>query len=153
MAMRQFKDNKSHSNNWQGFNLYDFEQFFTFRDDVNVPVFENLSAYRNREHGIYTNNMISAEFRGGLVSDNQWGLALLRSDRIIVSDFVVRGSTEVFRDHTKTREKLCRYSSWTHVGIEMMSTRWRYGENDPGDGLRLKNVEISDFGKHVFCVT
>eukprot|EP00577_Skeletonema_sp_RCC1716_P002322 CAMPEP_0113418638 /NCGR_PEP_ID=MMETSP0013_2-20120614/26321_1 /TAXON_ID=2843 ORGANISM="Skeletonema costatum, Strain 1716" /NCGR_SAMPLE_ID=MMETSP0013_2 /ASSEMBLY_ACC=CAM_ASM_000158 /LENGTH=1088 /DNA_ID=CAMNT_0000305903 /DNA_START=295 /DNA_END=3558 /DNA_ORIENTATION=- /assembly_acc=CAM_ASM_000158 len=48
-----FKDNKAHSNFRQGFHLADLEQFFQFRDPENVPVFENLSAYRNREQGIY----------------------------------------------------------------------------------------------------
>lgn len=43
----------AHSNHYAGFRLYNFEQFFTFRNEIDVPVFENLKAYRNREWGIY----------------------------------------------------------------------------------------------------
>lgn len=48
-----FRNNKAHSNYWQGFRLHHFEQFFQFRNDVDVPIFEGTMAYRNREHGIY----------------------------------------------------------------------------------------------------
>ena len=72
LEMKTFKDNKAHSNTWQGFSLYDFEQFFDLRDFDRVPVFENIQSYRNREHGIYTNNLVAAQFIGGIVADNQW---------------------------------------------------------------------------------
>ena len=43
----------AHSNYYAGFRMYHFEQFYTFRNEIDVPVFENLKAYRNREWGIY----------------------------------------------------------------------------------------------------
>ena len=55
-AMKTFRGNKAHSNYYRGFILENFEQFFSFRNEVNVPIFENLKAYRNREWGIYTNS-------------------------------------------------------------------------------------------------
>jgi hypothetical protein len=45
---------QAHSNFWQGFLLENFEQFDAFRNAVNVPKFENMMAYRNREQGIST---------------------------------------------------------------------------------------------------
>jgi hypothetical protein len=72
LEMKSFKDNKAHANTWQGFSIYDFEQFLTLRDYARVPLFENLSSYRNREHGIYASNVHTAQFIGGLVADNQW---------------------------------------------------------------------------------
>ena len=52
--MGTFRDNAAHSNYQQGFRFYHFEQWYTYRDLNKVPVFENLRAYRNRYHGIYT---------------------------------------------------------------------------------------------------
>lgn len=49
-----FRNNKAHSNYWQGFRFHHFEQFFQFRNDVDVPIFEGTMAYRNREQGIYS---------------------------------------------------------------------------------------------------
>ena len=52
-----FRGNKAHSNEWQGFRLHHFEQFFSHRNEVDgegVPVFEDTWAYRNYQHGIYT---------------------------------------------------------------------------------------------------
>ena len=40
--------------------------------NINVPVFENISAYRNQNQGIEANNMNGAKFLGGLIADNQW---------------------------------------------------------------------------------
>lgn len=70
--MKTFENNKAHSNKQQGFAMYDFEQFFTHRDFKQVPVFSNVQSYRNREHGIYSRNLIAAQFIGGIVADNQW---------------------------------------------------------------------------------
>lgn len=53
LPLGTFKNNKAHSNYWQGFRFHHFEQFFQYRNDVDVPKFENMMAYRNREHGIY----------------------------------------------------------------------------------------------------
>ena len=49
-----FRGNKAHSCYYQGFRFYNFEQFFKHRNLIDVPIFENTMAYRNREHGIYT---------------------------------------------------------------------------------------------------
>ena len=54
LPMGTFRDNAAHSNYQQGFRFYHFEQWYTYRDLNKVPVFENLRAYRNRYHGIYT---------------------------------------------------------------------------------------------------
>lgn len=70
--MKTFRDNKAHSNMWQGFSFADFEQFFDLRDFDRVPVFKNTQSYRNREHGIYSHNAVAARFIGGIVADNQW---------------------------------------------------------------------------------
>jgi hypothetical protein len=72
LEMKTFKDNKSHSNNWQGFIFYDFEQFFSYRDYDRVPLFENIWSYRNQQQGIYTNNLVAPKFVGGVLADNQW---------------------------------------------------------------------------------
>jgi len=147
-AMGTFRNNKAHSNYWQGIRLHHFEQFFTFRDEVNVPIFENTKAYRNREHGIYTDNVQAAEWRGGSLSDNQYGLVIVYADRITVSDFDIVGSSEIFKEHTVARSlKLCGHDSWHHEGINMMSAVWRLGHNDPNLGLRLRNVNITGFDK------
>ena len=53
LPLGTFKNNKAHSNYWQGYRFHHFEQFFQYRNDVDVPKFENMMAYRNREHGIY----------------------------------------------------------------------------------------------------
>jgi hypothetical protein len=70
--MKVFKDNKAHSNEWQGFALYDYEQFLTFRELEKRPSFENVQSFRNRNHGIFGQNLIAAQFLGGIVADNQW---------------------------------------------------------------------------------
>lgn len=141
-----FRGNKAHSNMWQGFRLHHFEQFFQYRNDIDVPVFEDVWAYRNREHGIYTYNVIAAEWRGGVIADNQYGFVLRREDRILVKDFEIKGSTQAFKDHTVTRDlKLCSHSSRHQYGIQMGTTIWRTGSSDPGLGLRLKNVSFEDF--------
>lgn len=75
--MKLFKDNKAHSNIAQGFSLYDFEQFFHFRDYARLPVFYNIQSYRNRQHGIYASNLVAAKFIGGIVADNQWYVSIL----------------------------------------------------------------------------
>ena len=142
-----FKDNKAHSNFRQGFHLADFEQFFQFRDVENVPIFENLSAYRNREQGIYAWNLINAKFIGGFLSDNQKGIEIRRMDGITVEDFVIKGQTEIFKNHIESSDKLCAHSSWTYEGLHMMGTAWRLGDQDPKWGLRLKNVAFSGFDK------
>lgn len=72
LEMKTFRDNKAHSNTWQGFSFYDFEQFLELRDYERVPIFHNVQSYRNREHGIYSRNLVAARFIGGMVSDNQW---------------------------------------------------------------------------------
>ncbi len=51
--MGVFRDNTAHSSWNQGYRLHNFEQFYTFRNEVDVPIFENIKAYRNREQGIY----------------------------------------------------------------------------------------------------
>eukprot|EP00986_Skeletonema_menzelii_P010420 scaffold5068_cov70-Skeletonema_menzelii.AAC.1 len=147
--MGTFKDNKAHSNFRQGFHLGDFEQFFQFRDPNNVPVFENLSAYRNREQGIYAYNCVYCEFIGGFLSDNQKGIEIRRSDGITVQDFVIQGQTETFKNYVndKNSHKLCGHSGWTYEGIHMMGTMWRLDHLDPGFGLRLRNVALSGFDK------
>lgn len=115
---------------------------------MNVPVFENTMAYRNREHGIYTNNIIAAEYRGGKMTDNQWGISLIISDRVKLQDFDIVGSSQVFKDHTAPRGfQLCPSTTWRHEGIRMMSQIWRTQPADPNLGLRLRNVSISGFDK------
>lgn len=148
IALGTFKDNKAHSNFRQGFHFSDLEQFFQFRDpENNVPLFENLSAYRNREQGIYAWNVIHAKFIKGFLSDNQKGIELRRMDGITVEDFVIQGQTEIFKNHTGSRDKLCGYSGWTYEGLNLMGALWRYGDTDPGTGLRLKNVVFLGFDK------
>jgi hypothetical protein len=117
---------------------------------VNVPVFENTMAYRNREHGIYTFNNVAAEYRGGKMTDNQWGISLISSDRIKLQDFDIVGSSQAFKDHTATRDtayQLCPSTAWRHEGIIMMPQIWRTQPADPNLGLRLRNVSISGFDK------
>ncbi len=149
VAVGTFKDNKAHSNFRQGFHLADFEQFFQFRDPDNVPVFENLSAYRNREQGIYSYNCVYCKFIGGFLSDNQKGIEIRRSDGITVEDFVIQGQTEIFKNYVKDNNshELCGHSGWTYEGIHMMGTMWRLGHLDPGFGLRAKNVVLVGFDK------
>jgi hypothetical protein len=148
-AIGTFKGNKAHSNFRQGFHLADMEQFFHYRDPDNVPVFENLSAYRNREQGIYAMNCVYCRFIGGFVSDNQKGLEIRRSDGITVQDFVIHGQTEIMKNyiHDNNSHQLCAHSSWTYEGIHMMGTLWRLNPLDPGFGLILKNVVFSGFDK------
>jgi hypothetical protein len=70
--MKSFRDNKAHSNTWQGFALYDYEQFLTFQDYQRAPLFENMQSYRNQQHGVYAQNLVAARFIGGVLADNQW---------------------------------------------------------------------------------
>ena len=148
-AIGTFRDNTAHSNFRQGFHLADFEQFFTFRDPDNVPVFENIKSYRNREQGVWAWNCVNCKFIGGFVSDNQKGLEIRRSDGISVEDFVIQGQTEMFKNYVtdNNSHKLCASQSWTYEGIHMMGTMWRLGHQDPGFGLRMKNVAFSGFDK------
>ena len=107
-------------------------------------------AYRNREHGIYTFNNVAAEYRGGKMTDNQWGISLIISDRIKLQDFDIVGSSQAFKDHTATRDtayQLCPSTAWRHEGIIMMPQIWRTQPADPNLGLRLRNVSISGFDK------
>jgi hypothetical protein len=147
--MKTFKDNKAHSNEWQGFSLYDFEQFLEFQDYERVPIFENIQSYRNQQHGIYTGNLVAARFIGGIVADNQWGFAFRASDGVLVDGMTVKGYTDTLKYITTpaNRRKLCSNSGWTHEGLQMMTRKWRNGEFDPNRGLRLKNVVFSDFGE------
>jgi hypothetical protein len=147
--MKTFKNNKAHSNMWQGFSLYDFEQFFQFRDYNRVPIFTNIQSYRNREHGIYSVNVVAAKFVGGLVADNQFGFVLRNSDGVLVDGMIIRGLTDTLKFITTpvNRYKICSKSDWEHQGLKMMTKKDRYGEFDPNRGLRLRNVVFSDFGK------
>jgi hypothetical protein len=107
-------------------------------------------AYRNKEQGIYTYNNVTAEYCGGKLSDNQWGIVLRVADRITVQNFDIMGSSQIFKDHTATRSttyQLCSSSTWRHQGILMMSTLWHMGNLDPRLGLSLRNVNISGFDK------
>jgi len=147
-AMGIFRDNTAHSSLYQGFRLHHFEQFFTFHNEVDVPIFQNMKAYRNMNHGIYAYNVIAAEWRGGLLSDNQWGINFRVSDRLLLKDYDIVGSSEIFKDHTDTRsQKLCPHSSWDHTGIVMPSALWRLGHTDPGLGIRMRNITLSGFDK------
>jgi len=148
-AIGTFKDNKAHSNWRQGFHLTEFEQFFKYRDPENVPVFQNLSAYRNREQGIYVWNCVHCKFLGGFLSDNQKGFELRRSDGLTVQNYVIQGQTEIFKNYVRDtkRDGLCGSSGWTYEGINMMGTMFRLDYQDPGFGLRLKNVVLSGFDK------
>jgi hypothetical protein len=149
LEMKTFKDNKAHSNEWQGFSLYDFEQFFEFRDYDRVPIFENIQSYRNQQHGIYANNAVAARFIGGIVADNQWGLIIRASDGVLVDGMTVKGYTDTLKYITTpaNRRKLCSNSGWTHEGLQMATRNYRTGEFDPNRGLRLKNIVFSDFGE------
>ena len=93
-------------------------------------------------------DVISPKWIGGHLSDNQWGIVLRGQDRVILQDFTIVGSSQIFKDHTITRPiKLCYHASWTHEGIQMMTRLWRLGHTDPNMGLRMRNVEISGFDK------
>ena len=173
--MKTFKNNKAHSNMQQGFAIYDFEQFFNNRDFNDVPVFENVQSYRNREHGIYSRNLVAAQFIGGTVADNQWYVLLLhqylsmihsitylqliivairgfvvdRSDHVLIEGMTIKGLTDTLSYITTpvNRMKVCSIDSWTHEGLRIMTNKDRYGESDPNRGLRIKNVAFSDFGE------
>jgi len=128
--------------------LENFEQFYAFRNAVNIPKFENTMAYRNREQGIYTWNNVAAAYLGGKLSDNQWGIVVRASDHVMVQDFDIVGSSKIFKDHTESRSlKLCSDPGWRHEGIMMPSFIFQTGSQDPGLGLRLRNVNISGFDK------
>jgi hypothetical protein len=177
--MRIFRYNTAHSNWWQGYRLHHFEQYWNWGA---TPLFENTSAYRNREHGIYTYSelrkadvclssflvpryldilshhhhsllllfldVVAPTWRGGFFSDNQWGLVIREQDDVNVEDIEIIGSSEIFKEHTVARDlKLCHYNGWHHEGIHMMTAIWRLGHNDPGRGLRLKNVTFSGYDK------
>eukprot|EP00804_Cyclotella_cryptica_P009369 CCRYP_018076-RB/>CCRYP_018076-RB protein AED:0.03 eAED:0.03 QI:374/1/1/1/0.94/0.9/20/617/4181 len=150
LEMKLFRANKAHSNAWQGFLLYDYEQFLTFRDFERVPLFENIHSYRNQLHGIYAKNVIAAEFIGGILADNQWGFFLLSSDGVLIDGMTVKGYTDAVQYITTptNRLKLCSRPDWSHEGIRMMTKKDRYSETDPNRGLRLKNVAFSDFDKN-----
>jgi hypothetical protein len=67
----------------------------------------------------------------------------------------VKGYTDSLKLITTpaNRYKLCSRSDWPLEGIQMMTTKHRYGEMDPNRGVRIENVVFSDFGKLllVFC--
>lgn len=149
LEMKTFRDNKAHSNMWQGFSIYEFEQFFELRDFERVPVFENVQSYRNRQHGIYSYNLVAAQFLGGIVADNQWGFIVRESDHILIDGMAIKGLTDTLKFITTpvNREKVCSRSNWSHEGIRIMTRKRRYGEADPGRGIRLQNIAFSDFGK------
>lgn len=90
---------------------------------------------------------IAAQWRGGALHDNQWGIVLRREDQILLEDFDIKGATQVFKDHTITRSrKICSSSSsWRHEGILITPNLWRTGYNDPKLGLQLRNVNITGF--------
>lgn len=91
---------------------------------------------------------VAAEYLGGKLSDNQWGIVIRGSDRVTLQDFDIVGSSRIFKDHTEARSlKLCSNSGWRHEGIMMPSYIWQTGSQDPGLGLRLRNVNISGFDK------
>ena len=93
-------------------------------------------------------DVLAAEYRGGLLSDNQWGIVLRRADGILVRDYDITGSSEQFKDHTVARSRqLCGDSSWTHQGIHMMSAVWNKGHQETGRGLRLRNILLSGYDK------
>eukprot|EP00804_Cyclotella_cryptica_P014145 CCRYP_005584-RA/>CCRYP_005584-RA protein AED:0.03 eAED:0.03 QI:259/1/1/1/0.94/0.9/20/117/3951 len=150
LEMKSFRDNKAHSNSWQGFALYDYEQFLTFQDYERVPLFENIQSYRNQQHGVYAQNLVAAKFIGGTLADNQWGLFLLYSDGILIDGMVVKGYTDTLKYITTptNRQKICSRADWSHEGMRIMTKKNRYGETDPNRGLRLKNVVFSDFDKN-----
>lgn len=149
LEMKTFRDNKAHSNMWQGFSIYEFEQFFELRDFERVPVFENVQSYRNRQHGIYSYNLVAAQFLGGIVADNQWGFIVRESDHILIDGMVIKGLTDTLKFITTpvNREKICSRSNWSHEGIQIMTRKKLYGEADPGRGIRLQNIALYDFGK------
>ena len=164
-----FRNNKAHTNDWQGFRFHHFEQFFSYRNEVNIPVFENMMAYRHREHGIYAYNVIAADWRGGKVVDNQLGITIRNADRQTVSDYEIIGATETFKNHIANRPRKFCDSSW-HVYLEDSDGNWarpwtgswvrlkhlyglmmsnfinREGESDPREGLSMNNVNISGYG-------
>jgi len=114
-SMRQrrqgvFRGNKAHSCVYaEGIRIEGFEQFYS---DHPSPKFEDMSAYRNYGHGIYVSNVHDAEFIEGHTSDNQWGLMLRYSDKIVVQGYNISSSTKIFKDHTESRgRKLCGHSS------------------------------------------
>jgi len=147
LEMKSFRDNKAHSNTWQGFALYDYEQFLTFQDNQRVPLFENIQSYRNQQHGVYAQNLVAAQFIGGVLADNQWGFSLVYSDGILIDGMTVKGYTDTLKYITTptNRQKICSRTDWSHEGLRMMTKKNRYGETDPNRGLRIKNVVFSDF--------
>ena len=63
-----------------------------------------------------------------------------------VYNYDIVGASEIFKDHTVTRNmKLCYHSGWNHEGIHMGTALWRLGDRDPNLGLRMKNVTLSGF--------
>jgi hypothetical protein len=89
---------------------------------------------------------VAAEYLGGKLSDNQWGIVIRASDRVTLQDFDIVGSSKIFKDHTESRSlKLCSWPDWRHQGIMMPSFIWQTGSQDPGLGLRLRNVNISGY--------
>ena len=71
-----------------------------------MPVFEDMWAYRNREHGIYTYNVASPKWAGGHLSDNQWVIVLRAANNVQIEDYDIVGSSEVFKDHTVMRSRV-----------------------------------------------
>ena len=145
-----FKDNKAHSNYREGFQLSSFEKFFRDRDPVNTVTFENLSAYRNGEQGVYVYNCVHCKFIRGFLSENFKGIEVDVSDGVTIEDFVIEGQTQKFKDVIEPNKDVtqpCQYSSWDYTGLDMMGTKWRYGHKDPKYGLRLRNVKFSGFDR------
>ena len=93
---------------------------------------------------------VAAEYLGGKLSDNQWGIIIRVSDRVMLQDYDIVGSSKIFYDHLVQNNRpltLCSSSGWRHEGIMMMSTIWQTGDLDPALGLRLRSVNISGFDK------
>jgi len=93
---------------------------------------------------------VAAEYLGGKLSDNQWGIIIRVSDRVMLQDYDIVGSSKPFFDHLVQNNRpltLCSSSDWRHEGIMMMSAIWQTGDLDPALGLRLRSVNISGFDK------
>jgi len=71
---------------------------------------------------------VAAEYLGGKLSDNQWGIIIRVSDRVMLQDYDIVGSSKPFFDH-------------------LVQNNRQTGDLDPALGLRLRSVNISGFDK------
>jgi hypothetical protein len=113
-----------------------------------IATIDGLIAHRNNASGIFIHRCQNIVVTNGLFADNNIGVDIDRAAGIVVSDTVIIGESESYRQlmARQTVEPVCRRHEKVIVGLDLDT--WKVDEEFAG--AKIINVDFSGFS-NVTC--